>query len=104
MTAIRTIFIATLMTLAAQANAHSGGLDKNGCHAGSKPYHCHRAQAVAPQAVTEGQVLTGTITHVRDGDTIEVDGIAIRLAALDCPENGSEEGNYEQQLPNDLRV
>ena len=93
MTAMRTIFIATLMTLAAQANAHSGGLDKNGCHAGSKPYHCHRAQAAAPQAVTEGQVLTGTITHVRDGDTIEVDGIPIRLAALDCPENGSAEGN-----------
>ena len=23
--------------------AHSGGLDANGCHAGSKPYHCHRA-------------------------------------------------------------
>ena len=38
-------------------------------------------------------MLTGTITHVRDGDTIEVDGIPIRLAALDCPENGSAEGN-----------
>jgi hypothetical protein len=48
MTAMRTIFMATMMTLAAQANAHSGGLDKNGCHAGSKPYHCHRAQAAAP--------------------------------------------------------
>ncbi|MFW7342564.1 YHYH domain-containing protein [Pollutimonas sp. H1-120] len=23
------------------AYAHSGGTDKNGCHAGSKPYHCH---------------------------------------------------------------
>nr|WP_297404051.1 YHYH domain-containing protein [uncultured Marinobacter sp.] len=23
------------------AHAHSGGTDKNGCHAGSKPYHCH---------------------------------------------------------------
>ena len=64
MTAIRTIFIATMMTIAAQANAHSGGLDKNGCHAGSKPYHCHRAQAAAPQAATEGQMLTGTINHV----------------------------------------
>lgn len=21
--------------------AHSGGTDANGCHAGSKPYHCH---------------------------------------------------------------
>ena len=25
------------------ASAHSGGLDANGCHAGSKPYHCHRS-------------------------------------------------------------
>lgn len=24
--------------------AHSGGLNAQGCHAGSKPYHCHRAQ------------------------------------------------------------
>lgn len=23
------------------ANAHSGGTDANGCHAGTKPYHCH---------------------------------------------------------------
>ncbi|MCH9783679.1 MAG: YHYH domain-containing protein [Gammaproteobacteria bacterium] len=23
------------------AQAHSGGTDENGCHAGSKPYHCH---------------------------------------------------------------
>ena len=24
-------------------HAHSGGLDSNGCHSGSQPYHCHRA-------------------------------------------------------------
>jgi hypothetical protein len=53
-----------MMTFATQANAHSGGLNKNGCHAGFKPYHCHRAQAAAPQAATEGQMLTGTINHV----------------------------------------
>lgn len=27
----------------AMSYSHSGGLDANGCHAGSKPYHCHRA-------------------------------------------------------------
>ena len=91
---MRSILIFLIVASATQANAHSGGLDKNGCHAGSKPYHCHRAQAAAPQAATKAQVLTGTITHVRDGDTIEVNGIPIRLAALDCPENGSKEGNY----------
>ena len=25
------------------ASAHSGGTNKYGCHAGSKPYHCHRS-------------------------------------------------------------
>ena len=23
--------------------AHPGGLNANGCHAGSQPYHCHRS-------------------------------------------------------------
>lgn len=38
---------ALLLSLAARsyALAHSGGLDSNGCHAGSKPYHCHRASS-----------------------------------------------------------
>ena len=27
------------------AQAHSGGLDSKGCHAGSRPYHCHRTQS-----------------------------------------------------------
>ena len=26
--------------------AHSGGTDKYGCHAGSKPYHCHKSKGV----------------------------------------------------------
>ncbi len=34
----------------------------------------------------------GTVTHVRDGDTIEIGAIVIRLAALDCPELGTPEG------------
>lgn len=29
--------------------AHSGGLNAQGCHAGSQPYHCHRSQA-APRS------------------------------------------------------
>ncbi|MEZ7812393.1 MAG: hypothetical protein QMB16_01695 [Paracoccaceae bacterium] len=88
---MRIILIAMLMTFATLAGAHRGGLDKKGCHAGSQPYHCHLTQA--PQATTIGQVVFGTITHVRDGDTIEINGMPIRLAALDCPENGTFEGN-----------
>jgi len=37
-------------------------------------------------------ILSGLITHVRDGDTIIVGSIPIRLAALDCPEKNSTKG------------
>lgn len=34
------------LTLApSAASAHPGGLDRNGCHAGSRPYHCHRSSS-----------------------------------------------------------
>ena len=49
-----------------------------------------------PLAVNDSDnptILSGTVTHVRDGDTIEVNGIAVRLSALDCPENGTQKGN-----------
>jgi|TARA_B000000557_G_C20780361_1_gene446235 endonuclease YncB( thermonuclease family) len=37
-------------------------------------------------------VLKGTITHVRDGDTFEINGIPVRISALDCAENSTPEG------------
>ena len=37
-------------------------------------------------------VLKGTITHVRDGDTFEINGIPVRISALDCAENNTPEG------------
>ena len=37
------------------ALAHSGGLNSNGCHAGSQPYHCHRSQAPRPTSNSVGQ-------------------------------------------------
>ena len=37
-------------------------------------------------------ILSGLITHVRDGDTIIVGSIPIRLAALDCPEKNTTKG------------
>ena len=33
-----------------------------------------------------------TISHVRDGDTFEVNGIPVRISALDCPENSTSSG------------
>ena len=40
----------------------------------------------------EVSVLLGAITHVRDGDTFEVNGIPVRISALDCPENSTSSG------------
>ena len=37
-------------------------------------------------------VLKGTITNVRDGDTFEINGIPVRISALDCAENSTPEG------------
>ena len=37
-------------------------------------------------------VLRGTITHVRDGDTFEVEGTPVRISALNCPENSTSSG------------
>ena len=41
---IRSVTAILLLTVfSISANAHSGGLNSQGCHAGSKPYHCHRS-------------------------------------------------------------
>ena len=37
-------------------------------------------------------VLRGKITHIRDGDTFEVNGMPVRISALDCPENSTSSG------------
>ena len=50
------------------------------------------------QAVAGETVLTGTVTHVRDGDTIEVNNVPIRLAALDCPESGTQKGDTASRI------
>ena len=43
-------------------------------------------------------VLRGTITHVRDGDTFEVDGTPVRISALNCPENSTSSGQKATQF------
>ena len=83
--------------LANSASAHSGGLDRNGCHSGSQKYHCHK-KINKSELPKPGTLLEGQVTHVRDGDTIEVNGIAIRLSALDCPERGTRDGEHANRL------
>tara|TARA_B100000780_G_scaffold186937_1_gene131307 strand:- start:679 stop:1143 length:465 start_codon:yes stop_codon:yes gene_type:complete len=83
--------VGLLVLLTIEASGHSGRTDAQGCHAGSKPYHCHNAKSTQKK---NSKILSGVITHVRDGDTIEVNGVPIRLAALDCPETDEKAGRY----------
>jgi endonuclease YncB( thermonuclease family) len=93
-----TYVLAFIFTLLANfASAHSGGLDKNGCHSGSQNYHCHK-KINKSELPKPGAILEGRVTHVRDDDTIEVHGIAIRLSALDCPERGTRDGEHANRL------
>jgi len=94
------VFISLFVVMLAPfAGSHSGGLNKQGCHAGSQPYHCHRkTSSFSSQPPKSGSILSGIVTHVRDGDTVELDGIAIRLAALNCPENKTQKGRYATQV------
>ena len=39
-----------------------------------------------PAQAVEPTILTGIVTHVRDGDTIEMGKIAIRLNCVSAPE------------------
>ena len=46
--------------------------------------------------------LGGRVTHVRDGDIIEVAGVPARIANLDCAELGTNEGESARQFMADL--
>lgn len=46
--------------------------------------------------------IVGVATHVRDGDTIEVGGVAIRLSTLDCAESDTVEGQRATVRMNQL--
>ncbi|MBF9036868.1 YHYH domain-containing protein [Rhodobacterales bacterium HKCCE2091] len=39
--------------------AHSGGLNAEGCHAGSRPYHCHRGGGGTPRPQPAGIIGPG---------------------------------------------
>lgn len=46
----------------------------------------------SPPGHVSGNQVAGRVTHVRDGDTIEVSGVPVRIANLDCAETGSLAG------------
>lgn len=41
---------------------------------------------------TSLRTIEGRVSHVRDGDTIEVEGVPIRFGSLDCAERDTQEG------------
>lgn len=98
-------FFTLALSFSSSALAHSGGLNSQGCHAGSQPYHCHRPPAQAAQSAPftnpsngNREVISGQITHVRDGDTFVLGHLPIRLAAVDCPENNTIEGQMATEF------
>ena len=96
---INQIFISLILCCSASpVLAHSGGLNKQGCHAGSQPYHCHGSSKPKPDMTKGDNMLIGTVTKVRDGDTIEINGIAVRISALNCPENSTKSGKKATQI------
>ena|GEM_PF-1431943 len=48
---------------------------------------------IDPKITSEGIEISGPVTHVADGDTLDVNGITIRLALVNTPEIG--ENGYE---------
>jgi endonuclease YncB( thermonuclease family) len=95
-------FLFVSLLISVQLLAHSGGTDSDDCHSGSQPYHCHKNK-LPSQSLGGEKILKGIITHVRDGDTIEVNDTPIRLAALDCPEKDTKEGLYASRVAQQLK-
>lgn len=87
----RFFFLCVSALLPSGLAAHSGGLESLGCHSGSQAYHCHRS-AVEETPSAFNEIIQGTVTKVRDGDTFVVGDQPIRLAAVDCPESDTQEG------------
>jgi endonuclease YncB( thermonuclease family) len=77
--------------------AQSAGKNSDDCPAGVNKEPCHTEKSRSTD-LNPRQTLKGVITRVRDGDTFEVNGIPIRLAALDCPEKNTFEGQYATHI------
>jgi micrococcal nuclease len=60
------------------------------------------ASLAAPLAAAEPNTLTGMVTHVRDGDTIEVGKTPIRLNGVSAPELKEPLGQTSMRFMRDL--
>ena len=50
----------------------------------------------------EPEIVKGRVTHVRDGDTIEIGSVAIRIADLDCAERFTQKGQVATHVMRQL--
>lgn len=50
----------------------------------------------------EPEIVKGRVTHVRDGDTIEIGRVAIRIADLDCAERFTRQGKVATRVMRQL--
>ncbi len=91
------VMLAMGFVAAATAYAHSGGMDKNGCHVNSRTgeRHCHNANKKdfdpdKPARPGDERVLYGPLARVIDGDTliVKIQGaeMTFRLSGIDAPE------------------
>ena len=91
MTFLSRIFAVSLVSIAPTAVfPHSGGLNSSGCHAGSKPYHCHRAQAPSRSS-----------TRQQSGCNSNYSGCVPNASDVDCA-GGS--GNGPKYVRGPIRV
>ena len=60
MKAIFTIALAILL-LSQDLQAHGGGLDRHGCHAGSQPYHCHGSSGGRGGEISDGALILSVV-------------------------------------------
>ncbi len=61
------------------------------------------AAAIPRAEEFEYSTLSGVISHIRDGDTIEIGDIPVRIAALDCPENDTEDGQFASRFASQFK-
>jgi len=59
-------------------------------------------RSVALSWLPEREIVQGRVTHVRDGDTIEIGSVAIRIADLDCAERFTQKGQVATHVMRQL--
>jgi endonuclease YncB( thermonuclease family) len=80
------LFSICLLFIPIAAHAHSGMLNKEGCHNNRQTgdYHCHRGAKAEPKKSNK-PTLSG-VPRIIDGDTIRIGNTRIRLHGIDAPE------------------